>query len=57
MTGEDFKEKRIFLNYTQKTFATRLGLTERTIRYYEAGEVPVSKTVEILINSIMLDEG
>ena len=51
------KRNESFLITHKKLFANRLGLTERTIRYYEAGEVPVSKTVEILINSIMLDEG
>ena len=56
MTPEDFRNIRLTLNYTVDDWATRLGLSVRTIYYYESGEVPIPRTVELLISSIRLDE-
>ena len=56
MTGDTFRERREFLGYSQRSFAERLGLSERTIRYYESGEVPINRTVELLLQAVELDE-
>ena len=56
MTGDTFRERREFLGYSQRAFAERLGLSERTIRYYESGEVPINRTVELLLQAVELDE-
>jgi len=56
MTGKDFRERREFLGYTQNEFAKKLGLSLRTIQYYESGEVPINRTVELLLQAIELDE-
>jgi Predicted transcriptional regulator len=56
MTGEEFRKIREHLGYTQKRYAERLGLSERTIRYYESGEVPITKVVINLIQALKLDE-
>jgi len=56
MTGKDFRERREFLGYSQAEFAKKLGLSPRTIRYYESGEVPINRTVELLLQAIELDE-
>jgi len=52
MTKEQFKTIRTELQYTQKEFATLLGITIRMISYYESGQRPISKTVSILTNRI-----
>jgi transcriptional regulator with XRE-family HTH domain len=56
MTPSDFKTRRQFLGYTQTEFAQRLGLSLRTVQYYESGEVPINRTVELLLDAIELDE-
>jgi predicted transcriptional regulator len=56
MTPEMFRETRVKLGYSIEDWATRLGLSVRTIYYYESGEVPIPRTVELLISSIRLDE-
>ena len=50
MEPEDFRNIRLTLNYTVEDWATRLGLSVRTIYYYESGEVPIPRTVELLIS-------
>jgi transcriptional regulator with XRE-family HTH domain len=56
MTGKDFRERREFLGYSQVEFAKKLGLSPRTIRYYESEQVPINRTVELLLQAIELDE-
>ena len=56
MTAQDFKDRRLFLGYTQERFAQRLGLSLRTVQYYEKGEVPINRTVALLIDAIELEE-
>jgi transcriptional regulator with XRE-family HTH domain len=56
MTPELFREARIKLGYSIEKWADRLGLSIRTIYYYESGEVPIPRTVSLLISSIKLEE-
>jgi transcriptional regulator with XRE-family HTH domain len=56
LTKEQFKTIRKELQYTQKEFAEMLGLTIRMITYYESGQIPVNRTVSILVNRIYQDE-
>jgi transcriptional regulator with XRE-family HTH domain len=56
MTPELFREARIKLGYSIEKWADRLGLSIRTIYYYESGEVPIPRTVSLLISSIRLEE-
>ena len=56
LTKEQFKTIRKELQYTQKEFAEMLGLTIRMITYYESGQIPVNRTVSILVNRIYRDE-
>tara|TARA_R110001583_G_scaffold111158_2_gene260224 strand:+ start:187 stop:360 length:174 start_codon:yes stop_codon:yes gene_type:complete len=56
MTPETFKNDREKLGYTIEKWADRLGLSIRTIYYYESGEVPIPRTVQLFINSIKLEE-
>lgn len=56
MTPEMFRETRVKLGYSIEKWADRLGLSIRTIYYYESGEVPIPRTVALLISSIKLEE-
>ena len=56
LTKEQFKTIRTELQYTQKEFAEMLGLTIRMITYYESGQIPINRTVSILVNRIYQDE-
>ena len=56
MTPEMFRNDREKLGYSIEKWADRLGLSIRTIYYYESGEVPIPRTVQLLINSIKLEE-
>ncbi len=56
LTHEEFRRVREHLGYTQKQYADKLGLSERTIRYYESGDVPITKVVRNLIQALKLDE-
>jgi transcriptional regulator with XRE-family HTH domain len=42
VTSQDFKDTRVKLGWTQEQIAEKLGLSVRTVKYYEAGRVPVS---------------
>jgi len=53
MTGEQFKAKREALGWTQRATAEALGISLRTVLYYEAGKVPVSKPVALLFSSLV----
>tara|TARA_R100000963_G_C4554688_1_gene46113 strand:- start:312 stop:485 length:174 start_codon:yes stop_codon:yes gene_type:complete len=56
MTPEIFRKDREKLGYSIEKWANRLGLSIRTIYYYESGEVPIPRTVQLLIDSIKLEE-
>ena len=56
MDATEFKQKRIFLGYTQQSLANKLGLAVRTIRYYESGQVPINKTVKLLLTTFKSEE-
>ena len=51
MTKAEIKAERARLGISQSLMAQRLGVSPRTISYYEKGEVPVPKTIELLIQS------
>jgi transcriptional regulator with XRE-family HTH domain len=41
VTGEELKEIRARLGWSQQETSDRLGLSVRTIKYYEAGTIPI----------------
>ena len=47
MRPEDLREWRARLELTRRAAAAQLGLCERTLAYYEAGERPVPLVVEL----------
>ena len=53
MTSEEFKATRDRLNLTQAGLANKIGLSERSIRYYEQGGRPVPATVSILLETFL----
>jgi transcriptional regulator with XRE-family HTH domain len=53
MTSEEFKATRDRLNLTQAGLADKIGLSERSIRYYEQGGRPVPATVSILLETFL----
>jgi len=53
MTSEEFKATRDRLNLTQAGLADKIGLSERSIRYYEQGGRPVPATVSILLKTFL----
>lgn len=53
MTSEEFKATRDRLNLTQAGLADKIGLSERSIRYYEQGGRPVPATVSILLEAFL----
>lgn len=56
MTGDDLKHRREMLGYTQQSFAERLGLARRTVQYYESGEHPIPRTVELALQALELEQ-
>ena len=48
MTKAEIKAERARLGISQGLMAQRIGVSLRTISYYEKGEVPVPKTIELL---------
>jgi len=57
MTSEQFKAKREALGWTQRATAEALGVSLRTVLYYEAGEGAVSKPVALLFSSLVVADG
>ena len=53
MTSDEFKATRDRLNLTQAGLADKIGLSERSIRYYEQGGRPVPATVSILLETFL----
>lgn len=52
MTHKEFRSRRNKLGFTQELMAKKLGVSIRAIKYYESGQRPISKTLEILFNYI-----
>jgi DNA-binding transcriptional regulator YiaG len=52
MTPEQFRQIRQELGWTQRATAEALGVTDRCIRRYEAGDRRVSKPVALLFETI-----
>ena len=55
MTSNELKATRAKMMLTQQTLADRLGLSIRTIKYYEAGQISIPKPVELAIKAIELE--
>lgn len=53
MTSEEFKATRERLNMTQAQLAYKIGMTERSIRYYEQGGRSVPAPVSILLETFL----
>lgn len=53
MTSEEFKATREKLNMTQGHLARKIGLSERSIRYYEQGGRSVPAPVSILLETFL----
>jgi len=49
VTGAEFKETRARLGWSQQEIADKLGVSVRTIKYYEAGRVPISSPAAKLL--------
>lgn len=52
MTPEQFREIREQLGWTQRATGEALGVTDRCIRRYEAGDRSISKPVALLFETI-----
>lgn len=52
MNGEQLKQQRKDLGLTQKELGIELGVDMNTIYRYEKDRLPISKTIEILLNTI-----
>ncbi|MFA7287273.1 MAG: helix-turn-helix transcriptional regulator [Melioribacteraceae bacterium] len=56
MNKEEFDTKRKELGWSKRELANRLGITERTIHGYMAGN-KIPQTVEYLFNMLYLKHG
>lgn len=52
MTGEEFREMRRKLGYTQRQIASELDMTVVTISSFENNRVPIKKTVELAVKAL-----
>lgn len=57
MNSEKFYEIRKKLKLTQAEIAVDLGVTERSIRYYEAGDREISLSIEKLLRYVAKERG
>jgi len=57
MTKEDFAKARMKLGYTQRQFAELIGRHYVTVAYYETGRIAVPKTIELLVNLLLQQQG
>jgi DNA-binding XRE family transcriptional regulator len=53
MTSDEFKATRETLKLTQGQLAYKIGLSERSIRYYEQGGRSVPAPVSILLETFL----
>lgn len=56
MSPQELRNKREFLNLTQKQLADKFCITERTIRNYESGATDIPRTVEMALSALELEE-
>lgn len=50
-TADEFRDWREGHGYTQDEAARRIGVSRRTVQYWEAGTVPVPATVAKLLHA------
>ena len=55
MTPQQFRQARSELSHTQVSLAAEWGITEKTIRRWEAGIVPVSPLAAYTIKLMLKD--
>lgn len=56
MTGDELKQRREMLGHTQQSFGQLLGLARRTVQYYESGEQPIPRTVQLALQALELEQ-
>lgn len=56
MSPQELRNKREFLNLTQKQLADKFCITERTVRNYETGATEIPRTVEMALSALELEE-
>lgn len=56
MSPQELRNKREFLNLTQKQLADKFCITERTVRNYETGATDIPRTVEMALSALELEE-
>lgn len=56
MSPQELRNKRLFMNLTQKQLADKFCITERTIRNYESGATEIPRTVEMALSALELEE-
>lgn len=56
MTGSELATLRRTLGLTQRQLATKLGVTEITVRRYELGLRRISQTIILLLNTLMREK-
>ena len=54
MSPQELRNKRLFMNLTQKQLADKFCITERTIRNYESGATEIPRTVEMALSALEL---
>ncbi len=52
MTPTEFRELRARLGLTQAALAARLGVTDRAVRRYEAGDRAIAEPIARLLRSL-----
>lgn len=55
LTHQEFRFLRIEMNVSQKTLATRFGVTEQTIARYEKGESTIPRTTDAALRSLYME--
>jgi transcriptional regulator with XRE-family HTH domain len=56
MSPQELRNKRLFMNLTQKQLADKFCITERTIRNYESGATEIPRTVEMALSALELEQ-
>jgi len=56
MSPQELRNKRLFMNLTQKQLADKFCITERTIRNYESGATEIPRTVVMALSALELEE-
>jgi len=56
MSPQELRNKRLFMNLTQKQLADKFCITERTIRNYESGATEIPRTVVMALSALELEK-